>query len=500
MTEPLIIQGGMGAGVSNWILARAVSQTGQLGVVSGTALDSIMARRLQVGDLDGAMRRALAAFPNQAAAKRILDRYYIAGGKKETESFRPLPSFTPNTCRELLELNVAANFAEVYLAKEGHAGRVGINFLEKIHLPLLSCLYGALLAGVDYVLVGAGIPRQVPALLDELSQHKTVSMKIYVHGAPAQEDCQVTFEPKEVIPDPGPALKRPRFLAIIASEVLALTLAKKSTGKVDGFVIEGPTAGGHNAPPRGPLQLTDSGEPIYGVKDEVDLKKIKALGLPFWLAGSQADPVKLKEALEAGAAGLQVGSVFAYCEESGLAQWIKKNVIEGLRAGWVKVFTDPKASPTGFPFKVVNLPGTYSEKDEYLERKRICDLGYLRSLYRRKDGTTGARCASEPEKTYLQKNGEMADTLDRKCLCNGLMANIGLGQIRKDGSVEKALVTSGDDVGKILKFLPEGKESYSAKEVVAYLLEALQPQPEKWAWSPLSLFGLSETTTPISAV
>lgn len=56
MSEPVIIQGGMGAGVSNWKLARAVSLAGQLGVVSGTALDSILTRRLQMGDRDGAMR------------------------------------------------------------------------------------------------------------------------------------------------------------------------------------------------------------------------------------------------------------------------------------------------------------------------------------------------------------------------------------------------------------------------------------------------------------
>ena len=46
MKEPVIIQGGMGAGVSNWRLAQAVSRLGQLGLVSGTALDQIMARRL----------------------------------------------------------------------------------------------------------------------------------------------------------------------------------------------------------------------------------------------------------------------------------------------------------------------------------------------------------------------------------------------------------------------------------------------------------------------
>jgi nitronate monooxygenase len=109
MTEPLIIQGGMGAGVSNWVLARAVSKTGQLGVVSGTALDSIMARRLQNGDTDGAMRRALGAFPDSAIAKRILDRYFVTGGKQGAEPFRPIPMFGMNPSKDLLELNVAAS-------------------------------------------------------------------------------------------------------------------------------------------------------------------------------------------------------------------------------------------------------------------------------------------------------------------------------------------------------------------------------------------------------
>jgi len=61
--RPVVIQGGMGAGVSNWRLARAVSALGQLGVVSGTALDQILVRRLQDGDPGGHMRRGLDAFP-----------------------------------------------------------------------------------------------------------------------------------------------------------------------------------------------------------------------------------------------------------------------------------------------------------------------------------------------------------------------------------------------------------------------------------------------------
>lgn len=60
---PMIIQGGMGAAVSDWRLARAVAACGQLGVVSGTGIDTILIRRLQDGDPDGAMRRAMAHFP-----------------------------------------------------------------------------------------------------------------------------------------------------------------------------------------------------------------------------------------------------------------------------------------------------------------------------------------------------------------------------------------------------------------------------------------------------
>jgi NAD(P)H-dependent flavin oxidoreductase YrpB (nitropropane dioxygenase family) len=70
------------------------------------------------------------------------------------------------------------------------------------------------------------------------------------------------------------------FLGIVASATLAITLARKSNGQVNGFVVEGETAGGHNAPPRGALQLNAAGEPVYGPRDVADLEKIRELGLP----------------------------------------------------------------------------------------------------------------------------------------------------------------------------------------------------------------------------
>ena len=470
MSEPKIIQGGMGAAVSNWRLARAVSKKGLLGVVSGTAIEGVMALRLQSGDPEGHMRRALGHFPFPEIAERILSRYYIAGGKKTDESFCTIPMFKLNPDQALIELTVAANFVEVFLAKEGHHGLVGINYLEKIQLPILPSLYGALLAGVDYVLMGAGIPRFIPGTLDKLVLHAPVSLKVNVEGASSEDNFEITFDPRMINPEAREPLNRPKFLAIVSSSVLAATLSKKSNGKVDGFVIEAPTAGGHNAPPRGTLKLDEKGEPIYGARDLVDLDEVRKLGLPFWLAGSFASPEKLKYALEQGASGIQVGTVFAFCQESGIEDGLKKHIIKKAQSGDLRVFTDPLASPTGFPFKVVELEGSMSEKEVAENRPRVCDLGYLRTAYKKDDGTVGFRCPGEPADIYVRKGGKIEDTVGKKCLCNAMVANIGLPQVRKSGYVEPVLVTSGNDILQIAGYLKEGETSYSAAAVIDHLL------------------------------
>ena len=470
MSHPIIIQGGMGAGVSNWRLARAVSQLGQLGVVSGTALDVILARRLQEGDPDGDMRRALARFPIPGMAQRALDRYFVPGGKPADQPFKPTPVLSQQPAPALVELIVLANFAEVCLAKEGHTGLVGINYLQKIQLPTLPSLFGAMLAGVDYVLMGAGIPMAIPGILDQLARGEAVRLKLEVEDAAAGEEFFCAFDPAAFCGTTPLELKRPRFLAIISSTVLALTLARKASGRVDGFVVEGPTAGGHNAPPRGAAPLNERGEPIYGQRDVPDLEKIRTLGLPFWMAGSYATPARLAEALHNGAAGVQVGTAFAFCEESGIEPGLKTRVLRSSRSGGVEVFTDPVASPTGFPFKVARLDGTLSEPEIYSARDRVCDLGYLRRAYRKPEGTLGYRCPGEPEDHYAAKGGELAETPGRKCVCNGLLSTIGLGQIQPGGYREPALLTAGDDVAGLARFLPANRDSYSAADVIRHLL------------------------------
>jgi len=471
----------MGVAVSSWQLARAISSLGQLGVVSGTALGVVIARRLQLGDPDGEIRRALAKFPYPEVARRVLAENFIPGGKAPTAPFKLTAMPTVHSRASIVELTVVSNFAEVFLAKEGHNGPVGINYLEKIQLPTLASIYGAMLAGVDYILMGAGIPRAIPGVLDLFAKGEPASLRLDVEGAVAGEEHHSHFDPRQFCGAPPPQLKRPFFLGIVASATLAMTLAKKASGHVDGFIVEGPTAGGHNAPPRGPLHLSSGGEPIYGPRDVPELEKIRALGLPFWLAGGYGKEGKLNEALRLGAAGVQVGTPFAFCEESGLRPEIKRQVVSLSRSGQARVFTDPVASPTGFPFKVAQLDGTLSDPALYNGRPRICDLGYLRHLYRRADGSVGYRCPAEPVENYLMKGGAEEDTVGRKCVCNGLASTVGLAQIRPGAPEEYPLVTVGDDIEDVARFLEPSADSYTAADVVRILLKDVAEAGSKTA-------------------
>jgi len=464
-----VIQGGMGVAVSGWRLASTVSRMGQLGVVSGTALAVVLARGLQDGDQGGHLRRGLSAFADRAVAARIVERYFRPGGRRSDSGYRAVPVPRQHPSRHFLELTVAASFVEVYLAKEGHNSPVGINLLEKIQIPTLPSLYGAMLAGVNWVLMGAGIPSHIPAALEALADHRPVALPLAVAGATGDDDYTVSFDPRSVVPEPRGALPRPRFMAIVGSHVLAAHLARDDNTRPSGFVVERPTAGGHNAPPRGPLRLSADGEPVYGPRDDVDLARMRQLGVPFWLAGGYAHPVKLREALEDGACGVQVGTAFALCDESGLDPALKRRAREQAAAGRLVVRTDPAASPTGYPFKIAQVPGTVADPEIYAARRRRCDLGYLTTPYRKHDGTIGYRCPGEPVHDYVAKGGQASDTVGRMCLCNGLAAAVSRAQ-RRDGDAEPPLLTLGDDARAVLAALSPDGRSYPAEHVVRHLL------------------------------
>jgi nitronate monooxygenase len=475
---PQIIQGGMGIGVSNYRLARAAARAGALGVVSGTAIDTVLARRLQLGDASGDMRRALEHFPYPRIAQRIISEHFIPGGKKPDEPFRLLSLPNATMPQRRVELLVAANFVEVFLAKEGHQARIGINYLEKIQTPTLPSLFGAMLAGVDVVLMGAGIPLAIPGALDRLARFEPAELRFNVEDSQASESHVLHFAPLDYFSQDSGPLKRPDFLAIVSSHVIAKTLARKANGRVDGFVVEDHTAGGHNAPPRKARGLATVDGPAFGPADVPDLAQFRALGLPFWIAGSAGSPARLESALLHGAQGVQIGTAFAFCDESAIAPELKRDVIARARSRRLKVVTDFEASPTGYPFKRVEREGLSDELAHQRGRERVCDLGYLRRPHSTDKGVS-YRCPGEPVAAYLWKGGKEPDTVNKLCLCNQLLATIGLGQTRETGA-ELPLLTAGEELTEIAVFVDPRSGSYSAERVVRIVTgRSLSSRPER---------------------
>ncbi|MDA3960732.1 MAG: nitronate monooxygenase [Planctomycetota bacterium] len=457
---PALIQGGMGVAISSYPLAQKVARRGHMGVVSGTAVDRLVFVRLQHGDPSGDIRRALAAFPDQDMAKRVLERHFRPDGQKEPGKYDPFPiaGFKPNPIA--LEAGVVGGFCEVWLAKEGHDGVIGINLLEKIQIPNLPILYGAMLAGIDYVLMGAGIPREIPGHIDRLSRHEVSTLKINIEDGSTEP---LPFDPSFVNHGLGPIAK-PRFLAIISTHVLAMALSRVEG--VDGFIVEHHCAGGHNAPPRG--WSADKGADLeYGDRDVPDFDRIKGLGKPYYLAGGQDHAGAIAEALESGAAGIQVGTAFAFCSDSGMDRDIRRRALVECAKGTLKTKTEGRGSPTGFPFKVLDLEGTAGAGIAEDRPRQVCQLGYLRTAYRKENNSIGWRCAAEPVDAFLAKGGKEEDLQGRRCVCNGLLATVGLGYTRKDGLVEPALVTAGD-LRTLSRFIGEG-DDYDANDVIDVL-------------------------------
>jgi len=165
-----------------------------------------------------------------------------------------------------------------------------------------------------------------------------------------------------------------------------------------------------------------------------------------------------------------VGTAFAFCAESGFRSDYKKAILQKIISGQARVATNSSASPTNFPFKVVQLEGTLSENEVYLARPRICDLGFLREAYRAADGAVGFRCSAEPVTVYVSKGGDVENTQGKRCLCNALMATIGQPQVRNGKFTEHGLVTSGNDLTALGRFLPSnGEPTYTARDVLMEL-------------------------------
>jgi len=259
-------------------------------------------------------------------------------------------------------------------------------------------------------------------------------------------------------------MEPPKLLPIVSNFAFCKRILDTWAKRYDGarpfaFVLENHAAGGHNAPPRNKVAFTET--------DDLDsyFDKVLGLGVPVYVAGEFPGGGSRRDYLhwlERGAYGIQVGSRFALCSDSGMRPDLRDAVIEANRRGESEVVTDLRLSPTGYPFKRVTVPGTLSDPRVYAARPRACNRMHLaRSVFQEQsDGTVKEAyiCPAMPEKRFLSLGGNPADLEGRVCLCNALLSTAGFYS-----DVEPPIVTLGESGLQV-------KELLSARQVMEEIL------------------------------
>lgn len=417
---PRLIQAGMGVRISGWKLAHETSRLGALGVVSSVGLRHIIIDEIRRGDEDAL---AIAStFPVQKYVEELLK--FAPGGKKHKS---PAPLDHPDPAKGDLpkRLSAICAYIEVMRSRLGHRGKVGINVMWKCSFTVLPSIYGAMLAGVDALLCGAGVPMELPDIVKRIRAGENMEYAP-LSGTGNHVSFDITGDFSE---ESRPVYKMPALMPILSNfafpkRMLDVWCREYGGAKPTAFILENHKAGGHNAPPRN--------KETYADADDIEtyFDKVKALGVPIYVAGAGGTRTEYLQWTERGAYGLQVGSRFALCDESGMRREIKDQIIERNASGEGGIVTDPRVSSTGYPFKVIMLPGSLSEEEVYKNRKRICNRGYLlQSHY--EEAPDGKQvetyvCTAMPSPQYEKLGGSAEDTAGRVCLCNGLMSTAGV--------------------------------------------------------------------------
>lgn len=310
-----IIQGGMGVGVSLHPLASAVALEGGLGIVSSAGLDRVVSKRK---------------------------------GKKA------------NTYE--------AAYEEVSLAKSS-GGYAGINIMIALASSYEDSVRGALDAGADAIISGAGLPLNLPAI------------------------------------------KHPKDTALIpiVSSARALELICRKWERLryrpDAVVLEGPLAGGHLGFRADQVELEcNTLENLFpSVKD---ISK-KYGDFPVIVAGGIYTHDDIVRFLKMGADGVQMGTRFLATYESSATDKYKQAVIN---AGENDIIvTDKPGSPCGLPMRLIKQSPMYVSAQKRL-RPPKCDKGYV--LLKDSQGNYTRCPAKDSNEEYF-------------CICNGLLSSAG---------------------------------------------------------------------------
>ncbi len=333
-----VVQGGMGVGVSLYPLARAVALQGGLGIVSSACLDRLVSRRT---------------------------------GKK-------LNSYE-------------AAFEEVSLAK-AEGGFAGINIMCALVRDYEASVRGALDAGADAIISGAGLPLTLPAI------------------QPPRDTALI------------PIVSSGRALELICKKW------EKLGYRPDAVVLEGPLAGGHLGFKIDQIDLESNR--LENLLPPVKEMAVKYGDFPVIVAGGIYTHNDIVRFLKMGADGVQMGTRFLATEESSASAAYKKAVVEA-KEDDIVVAHDP-GSPCGLPFRVIKQSPMYVSALKKLRAPK-CDKGYV--LLKDGEGKFTRCLAKESNEHHF-------------CICNGLLSSSGYNTDK-----EEPLYTVGTNASRVDKLL-----------------------------------------------
>ncbi|GFH63139.1 MAG: nitronate monooxygenase [Candidatus Desulfovibrio kirbyi] len=230
----------------------------------------------------------------------------------------------PDIAKNPLEANLRALRQEIAKAQELSHGLIGVNIMVVL-TTFREMVRTAIEERIDVIFSGAGLPTDMPRHLLQLCEEKKEEFKT-------------------------------KLVPIVSSARAAVILAKKWISHFnylpDAFVVEGPKAGGHLG--FKPAEIFDPSCTLENLVPEV-INAVKPFedkfgrAVPVIAAGGVYTGADIKEFLDMGAAGVQMGTRFVATHECDADMRFKQSYLTAKEED-VTIIT----SPVGLPGRALN--------------------------------------------------------------------------------------------------------------------------------------------------
>ncbi len=224
--------------------------------------------------------------------------------------------FEKDYARDFIDANIRALKREIRAAKEKTTGVIGVNIMVAL-TNFSDMVKTAISEKVDIIFSGAGLPMNLPEFLSKESKTKLVP--IVSSGRAAEILCKKWKQLYDYLPD--------------------------------AFVVEGPKAGGHLGFKQNQLNNPDFAleklvpEVVTHVKPFEEQYNVK---IPIIAAGGIYSGSDIKNIMDLGASGVQMGTRFVTTNECDASEAFKQTYIDSSEADMEII-----QSPVGLPGRAI---------------------------------------------------------------------------------------------------------------------------------------------------